>query len=375
MRIGIDIRKYFDSGIGTYIQNLLLQFRELDKENDYCLFVAPGDSDKIDFGNRFRKIINTSKKYSLNELFTLSRQANKERVDVFHAPHYTLPFGLLSKCVVTIHDIIHLRFPEYFSIPQRIYARTMLTYVCRRADAIITVSQYSMGEIVDEMKIPPDRVKVIYPGISQGFQAFQPKADQPSADGKTEREQFCKKYSIGGNYVLYVGSFKPHKNLETLLKAFAQLRQTTCEHLVLVGDTLEPYPYLQDFVKRLNLRCRLKVLGKIAFDDLIRAYNFAEALVLPSLYEGFGSPLVEAMACGTPVIASNAGAIPEIVGDAGILCSPKEQDELAYQLVRIITDQDLRTSLIQKGYERSRLFSYKQCARLTLETYHQVGPS
>jgi glycosyltransferase involved in cell wall biosynthesis len=365
MRIGIDIRKYFDTGIGTYIQNLLFCFQELDQENDYYLFVAPADSDKIELSGRFRKIINASSKYSLSELFSLSRQANKTHVDVFHSPHYTLPVGLNSKRVVTIHDIIHLRFREYFSIPQRIYARTMIAHACERADVIITDSQYSKDDIVGALRIPRDKIKVIYLGIGQGFRAL----------GKPEREMFCRKYSITGKYVLYVGNFKPHKNLDTLLKAFAQLKQTTCEYIVLVGDTFESYPHLQSLAEKLNLQSRLKVLGKLSLDDVVRAYNFAEALVLPSMYEGFGSTTVEAMACGTPVIASNASAIPEIVGDAAVLFSPKEPDELAYKLDRTINDQDLRALLIQKGYQRRKLFSYEECAALTLETYRGLCQS
>lgn len=365
MRIGLDIRKYFDLGIGTYIQNLLQRFREVDEENDYCLFVAPGDSDKIDLGERFRKIISASKKYSLSELFALSRLANRERLDVFHAPHYTLPFGLSSQRIVTIHDIIHLRFPEYLGMRQRLYARAMLASACRRADVVITDSHYSKNEIVAEMSVSAEKVKVIYLGVNERFRTIE----------KTEREHFCRKYSIVGRYILYVGNFKPHKNLETLLKAFAQVRETTCPLLVLVGDTLESYPNLEHVAGDSNLWNRLKVLGRIALDDLVRAYSFAEALVLPSLYEGFGLPPLEAMACGTPVIASNTTSIPEIVGDAAILYSPMEKDELAHQIERIVDDQEPRASMIQNGYERIKLFSWKQCAQLTLETYRQVGTS
>jgi glycosyltransferase involved in cell wall biosynthesis len=365
IHIGFDIRKYRDFGIGTYIQNLLDQFNIIS-DNGMTLFAGPEDASEIEAKysrSSWETEINTSKKYSIQELFSLSAQARSHHLDVLHCPHYTLPLGLRCKSVVTIHDLIHLRFPEYFSYSQRVYAKMMIGHACASADRIIVDSQFTQEDVEREFPKSIGKIETIHLGVSERF-GLRLTAE--------ENENFLKRFGLTTPYILYVGSAKPHKNIGVLLQAYRQSGVRSDVHLVSAGEPLSMNAEAAAYFTDGAFSRTVHELGHIANDDLASAYQNALAVVLPSRYEGFGFAVIEAMKAGVPVIGARAASIPEVMGDAGLLFDPNSPDELAGLLERVIRDEDLRRMLVAKGRERVALFSWEACAKKTMDAYQKA---
>lgn len=362
MHIGLDVRKYFDFGIGTYIQNLMLQF-DNDNSLRYTVIAEPGSIETIRHRHRAEVIGNSSGKYSLGELFSVSRQINNAKVDLFHSPHYTQPYNLKCKSVVTVHDLIHLRFPEYFSLAQRTYARLMIRHACTASDLVIVDSDFTKSELLDQFSIKPEKIRTVHLGVGGKF--FAEKDDRSV-------QQFRAKHNITKPYILYTGNAKPHKNIGVLIRAFAQMRNAKEYVLVFSGEGTANVPELIRLAEETGCRNAIIDVGRLPEDDLVNAYQDARCVVLPSLYEGFGLPVVEAMAARTPVIGARAASIPEVMGDGGLLFDPSSPDDLTDKLQRVLDDDTLRASLVAKGTERVKQFSWEVCAAQTLRLYREV---
>jgi glycosyltransferase involved in cell wall biosynthesis len=362
MRIGVDARKYFDLGIGTYLQNLAALFdRTPDITPTY--FASPEIASEIRRLHRGKVVENPSRKYSLRELVSVSRQANRENLDLFHTPHYTLPISLNAKRIVTIHDITHLRFPEYFSLLKRTYAYQMIRHACHAADAVLASSEYTRRDLVRLFPACEPKIKLVYLGVASTFTVN---------DDRASVEEFLRRNGLTQDYILYVGSLKPHKNVPVLMKAFAALRESAQLQLVLVGEEISDQPSLTALAGELGIEGRLHSLGRIADRELLTAYQGAQAVVLPSLYEGFGFTVLEAMACGTPVVASRAASIPEVVGDAGILFDPFSAEELREALEQLLHNDALRSALRAKGLRNVERFTFQHWAENTLNVYRHL---
>ncbi|MDL1892675.1 glycosyltransferase family 4 protein [Sphingobacteriales bacterium CHB3] len=362
MHIGMDVRKCFDYGIGTYIQNLLSQL----ERNDDCqltLFAEPDAVQLLRKEHRATVIANPSPKYSIQELFTVSAQANKAEVELFHSPHYTLPYNLKSKRVVTIHDTIHLCFPQYFSSLQRAYAWFMIRHACTSSDMIIVDSDFTKDELLKRFPTPPGKIRTIHLGVSEIFFSKR----EP-----LKLEQFRAKYNILKPYILYTGSLKPHKNVGLLVRAFARLKNRKDRQLIFTGENVKDVFELNCLIDDEGIRSSLIDLGRLANNELLLAYQGAQCVVLPSLHEGFGLSLVEAMATGTPVLGANATSIPEVLGGAVLLFDPFSVEDLTSALERVDSDSALRDSLIKRGKFRSQELSWEQCAKQTMEVYNHV---
>ncbi|MFZ4619229.1 MAG: glycosyltransferase family 4 protein [Bacteroidota bacterium] len=362
IRVGIDIRKYFDYGIGTYLQNLIIGLEEL-RGFDGTYFASDDIRDSVHGSIRGPIIPDNSPKYSLQELFSLSGSANRQDLDLFHAPHYTLPLRLTMPSVVTVHDIIHLRMKKYFSLPQRMYARMMIGHACRNSSAIIVVSEFTKQELINVFDVPEQKINVIYNGVHGSFS---------TAVTDFEQDAFRKKIGINGLYILYTGSVKPHKNVPVLLKAFAKLRRDFPVQLVMSGERSAMNPELQHQIDHLQLQDSIVETGRITESELRAAYQSAEAVVLPSVYEGFGLSMVEAMASGTPAVGARTSSITEIVGDAGLLFDPHDDEELVLLLRSVMSDGILRSELCTKGKKRAEQFSWKDCAERTMNVYQRI---
>jgi glycosyltransferase involved in cell wall biosynthesis len=363
--IGIDVRKYRDFGIGTYIQNLLEQYSKKPC-GPTTLLAAPNDARTLAAryaSEGWTTAINASPKYSIQELFSLSRQARLNQLDVLHCPHYTLPVGLGCRSVVTIHDLIQIRFPEYFSLAQRAYARLMIGHACAHADRIIVDSAFTQQDIETEFPSSHGKIETIHLGVSEHFGVKRT---------DVENAQFLKKFGLTQPYILYVGSTKPHKNIGVLLEGYKQSDVFDDVRLVTAGESLalnaEAALYLNDS----KVRSRITELGRIDDNELASAYQNAAAVVLPSRYEGFGFSIVEAMRAGVPVIGARAASIPEVMGGAGLLFDPDAPEELASLMTKVITDDTLHASLRAGGSERVKAFSWKSCAEKTMNAYHTV---
>jgi glycosyltransferase involved in cell wall biosynthesis len=367
MRIGIDARKLHDYGIGTYVRNLVGQLARQDGESTYVVICRRADAPFIrSLGPRFEPLIERAENYSLLEQVSVPFGLRRTHVDLFHAPHYVV--SPLTRCptVVTIHDCIHLRFPQY--LPNRaaaVYARTMMTMAARRAHRILTVSQASKEDILRYLKVPASKIEVIYNALDERL------ATAPSPDEITRVRE---RLQLTSPFILYAGNIKPHKNVDRLIEAFSILRKRRGGDLklLIIGDEISKYPNLRRLVHRFQLHKYVRFHGFVSDETLAVLYRLATAFVFPSLYEGFGLPPLEAMAAGTPVITSNVSSLPEVVGDAALLIDPMNAGAIADAMTRVLSDQALRSDLVRRGCERVKTFSWERSVRRTREVYAEV---
>jgi glycosyltransferase involved in cell wall biosynthesis len=367
VRIAIDARKLRDYGIGTYIRNLVRHLARIDTTTDYVLIVQPADIEiGAELGPNFRAVPDWSKSYSIREQFTIPLDLRREGVDLFHAPHYVLPPLTPCKSIVTIHDCIHLRFPQY--LPNRlgyVYARSSLWVATHRATRVLTVSETSKRDILRYFRVPESKIDVIYNAI-----------DERLGGAPTDEEvaQVRERYQLNEPFVLYAGNIKPHKNLERLIEAFHTLRRGGLEHvkLLIIGDEVSKYATLRRAVHRYKLHKHVRFFGFVPDKTLASLYRLASVFVFPSLYEGFGFPPLEAMAAGTPVITSNVSSLPEVVGDAALLIDPYAPDEIAHAMRRVLTEPGLSEDLRVRGLARVKEFSWDRSIRRVREIYGEV---
>ena len=368
MRIGIDARKLHDFGIGTYIRNLLRELARLDQQTDFVLLCRPDDADGIRaLGENFRPVVARAGNYSVTEQLTIPLLLRRERVSLFHAPHYVLPPLVHCRSVVTIHDCIHLMFPQY--LPNRMafgYARASIAMAARRATRVMTVSESSKKDIMRFFGTDPSKIDVIYNAYDERF------GIEPNADAV---ERVRERYQLHDQFVLYAGNVKPHKNLERLIEAFHIVRDRGLDHLklVLIGDDISKYASLRRAVHRHQLHKYVRFLGYLHEDTLAVMYRLASVFVFPSLYEGFGLPPLEAMVSGTPVVTSNVSSLPEVAGDAAVLVDPYDPEAIADGIHRVLTNDQLRQELRQKGLARARQFSWEASVRRVREIYGEVA--
>jgi glycosyltransferase involved in cell wall biosynthesis len=367
VRIAIDARKLRDYGIGTYVRNLLRYLSRQDQTTEYVLLCREQDSDiAAELGENFRLVAEPAPPYSIREQIAVPVDLRREGVDLFHAPHYVLPPLTPCRSVVTIHDCIHLRFPQY--LPNRIsyaYARGSLWYATHRSSRVLTVSEASKRDILRYFRVPESKISVIYNAIDERF-------GEPPDEEEVGRVR--ERYQLSDPFVLYAGNIKPHKNLERLIEAFHMLRRDGLDHvkLLIIGDEISKYATLRRAVHRLKLHKHVRFFGFVADRTLAVLYRLAGVFVFPSLYEGFGLPPLEAMASGTPVITSNVSSLPEVVGDAALLIDPYEPDAIAHAMRRVLTEPALRDDLRARGFARAREFSWDRSVARVREIYHQV---
>jgi glycosyltransferase involved in cell wall biosynthesis len=303
----------------------------------------------------------------VSEQFHIPLVLMREQPDVFHAPHYVLPVAVRSRSVVTIHDCIHLMFPQY--LPNRAayaYARGAMWSAARKSDRILTVSEASKRDILHFFNVPPEKIVVIYNGIDERFWI------QPSVE---EIARVRERFQLDHGFVLYAGTIKPHKNLVRLIEAFAALRKGEFEELklLIIGDEISKLPALRRAVHSHKLHKHVRFLGFLPDETLAALYRLAAVFVFPSLYEGFGLPPLEAMASGTPVVTSNVSSLPEVAGDAAILVDPYDVSSIVDGVRRVLTEPSLADELRRKGLTRARDFSWERSVARTHDIYRLVG--
>lgn len=364
IKIGIDVRKINDFGIGTYIQNLVKYLLQLDKQNQYFLFFNHRDIENYSYPKeRVVKLIDNSPKYSLREHFSLSHQAKKYDLQLFHEPHYTLPYFLKCKKVVSIHDLIHLKFPQHLSGKKAyLYAKFMIGQAVKKADKILAGSQNTKNDIMENFKTNGGKIEIVYYGVDEIFK---------SVKDQNLLENFRNKYKLPGKYILYSGSLRKHKNLENALKAYARLKDKNYD-LVLAGVGLQNQKVLEPLLKELKITEKVKIIPFIDYAQLVLLYNSAAVLFFPTLYEGFGLPILEAMACGIPVVSSNNSSIAEVTGAAAILVDPLSINEMSNSLDKVLGETSLRQRLASLGLERAKMFTWEKTAEKTLNIYQEL---
>lgn len=368
--IAVDARKIADFGIGTYLRGLIGALARLDRAGRYLLLAGPEGPETLPHlpGN-FRWLEERAPGYSLRELFTVSRALRRERVELLHAPHYVTPLAPPCPVVVTVHDLVHLRFPEHRSRLELVYARAMIGRAVRLSARVIAVSRATADELEAAFPRAAGKLDVVLNGIDDRFRRPPPEA---------ETRATLAAHGLAPGYLLFVGNPKPHKNLERLLEACRRLleRRPDAPPLVLVGEREGAGSPLPGWIARAGLGSHVRRLGHLPDDALPALYRGAAMLLQPSLWEGFGLPVAEAMAAGTPVVASRRGALPEIAGDAALLVDPEDVEALAAAISTLLDDPERRAELGRRGSERAAGLHWEETARRTLEVYRRaLGPA
>ncbi len=368
-RIGIDARKLTDFGIGSYVRNLVeaIARRPESAGYDFRLYVRAEDLGALPaLTDNFSVVQEDSPGYSVAELTAFAWRLLREKLDLFHATHYVIPPLARARAVVTIHDIIHVLYPQF--LPNRaalLYARVMIRRALKRADRILTVSYNTKRDLVDYFGLAPARVEVVYNGVSAKFRPDIPRA---------ERDRVAAKYGVPRPYLLFLGGEKPHKNVRNVLRAFAQARRERAlpHGLVLAGPMPKNRSRVEAVISALELDSRVFRPGIVPEEDLPGLFAGAEAFLYPTLYEGFGLPVVEAMASGVPVLTSSTSALQEIAGGYALLVDPMDVDSIARGIIVLATDPGRRSELVELGKRRARDFSWDRAAEQTLQIYAEA---
>lgn len=384
MRVGIDARFWSEQGHGRYIRNLISELAKIDQDNQYVIFLRKDDFEKFQIPNsRFQKRLAEVRWYTLKEQTMLLAIFLKENLDLLHVPHFNIPVLYPKPIVITIHDLTITYYPTIraTTLPypvwkfKRIMYHVVLRTALMRAKKIIAVSNFTKNEIRKYYpQIPDEKIVVTHEAVEQ---AFIEKADQYKTDSGQARMtmgKIKKTYDIKKQYLIYVGNVHPHKNIERLIRVFHKLQKDLSGNvqLVLVGKD----DYFMDRLKHetCNMKQETNIIwtGFVPEADLPRLIKGAAAFVFPSLMEGFGIPPLEAMAVGTPTIVSNTTSLPEVCGDASEYFDPASEDDMYAKIKSVLEDADLRLSLVQKGYERVKQFSWNRMAQQTQDLYVQL---
>lgn len=356
------------TGVGYYTEHLLQHLaREVEATGDELIVVSnrPIDTQaplpphvRVHQGHRFPVRIGWMQMRAARALEAI-------KADVAHFTNGMIPFAAPVSTVVTIHDLSLKLYPECHPIRRRLLNRPLMQVAMRQASAIVTVSNSTRRDLLRLHGVPADRVSVVHEAASP---AFRPVRD------RAQLHLVRAKYALPERFVLYVGTIEPRKNLGRLMAAMAQARAAGIpHHLVCVG----PYGWssrdLSGLIDRLGLTPYVHFTGYVPFEDLPVLYNLGELFVFPSLYEGFGLPVVEAMACGTPVITANSSSLVEIAGDAAVTIDPSSTDALADAILGLAMDEEHRRDLSARGLSRSRAFSWTQTAKEMLAVYQRAA--
>lgn len=288
----------------------------------------------------------------------LSWEVARRSPDLLFVPAHVLPLVRPRRTVVTIHDLGYLFFPHAHTPRRRLELHLSTAWNVRKATRVIAVSQATKDDLVRRYGVPAGRVRVVHHGVTSRFRP-------------TDAPAVLARYGLPQRYLLYLGTLQPRKNIERLLQAYARL-SPGAPPLVLAGARGWYFERIARAVDELELRERLFFPGYVADEDVPAILSAATALVYPSLYEGFGLPALEAMACGTPVITARSSSLPEVVGEAGLLVDPLNVEELSESMERLLADASLREELRRQGLERARSFTWERCARETMAVLEEA---
>lgn len=380
MTIGIDARMFGagQTGIGIYIENLIADFAKSGGEFNFVVFINRGNGalenlKKSASGRNFKIVLTDSHWYSFKEQSVFPFQIMNQKIDLMHFPHFNVPLLYFGKFIVTIHDLTPKFFPGHKagkSVLRRLAFEAVFRNALRRSEKIIAVSNYTKGEILKFYKVPPEKIIVVKEG--NPFQNLSERG-RPEISEKI-RENFKKKYGISKPFIFYTGVWRNHKNLVGLIRAFKILiGERGFDPQLVIGGKEDPhYPEVRQTWEELNLSERIVLPGFISSAELPIFYESAALAVVPSFVEGFGFTGLEAMACGTPVAASAAGSLPEIFGEGAIYFDPKNPADMAAAMARILSDDRLRESLAEKGFEQIKKYDWKKTAEETLRIYRSI---
>jgi glycosyltransferase involved in cell wall biosynthesis len=354
--ISIDVRMFSNSGIGTYIKHLVPEIIAAQPNQSFALVGYPEEIALLPNTQQPRVTVipATSEIYSIQEQLELPRLIPKE-TKLFWSPHYNIPVFYRGRLLVTVHDVFHLAMPQYVGgWHKRFYAKVLFSRLRQQADHILTVSEFSKQELLKFTPRGSQPITVTHLGVDESW--FHHSSEPPLYERP---------------YIIFVGNVKPNKNIRGLLEAFSLIYNDVPHDLVIVGKREGFVTGDETVAKQAEVLGQRVVFTGYVSDEYLRRYVAgATALVLPSLYEGFGLPPLEAMACGCPVIVSNVTSLPEVCGDAALYVDPNNPQNIADTMQRLLRDETLQQQLRQRGLEHIKQFTWEKCAQETLSVVH-----
>jgi len=377
VRVAIDIRRMTEFGVGTYMRNVVRTLARLDRESKYFLIGSPAKVAECGpLPANFHSVALDGDDNTVKGNLSFRAIVRRLECDVAHIPHlFWIPRGLPCPYVVTVHDLLEHMYAAHDASALRRSLHLHLTRrVLSRAARVLAVSQFTKNEIERIFHIPDNKIEVVYNAIDERF------LHGHATDA--DRQMIAERYQVNHPFILYAGAIRPHKNVVRIIEAFSALKSELEKEgqfpglkLIVIGDDLSSHPRLRRTVVRSGVQNDVRFLGFVPIDVLRIFYDVAKVFVFPSLYEGFGLPPLEAMAHGTPVVASNGSSIPEVTGSAALLVNPENVFEIERSLQRALLDASLRTRLKQRGYEQAQRFSWTSSVGRILEIYRQVAGS
>lgn len=379
--IGIDARFYgpIGKGLGRYTQEIVDGLLKVDQKNKYVIFLRQENFFDFKTDNpRVKKVLAPVQWYSLFEQLAMPYFIWREKIDLMHFPHFNVPVFCPTKFVVTIHDLILVRYPTARATTlgpityriKNIGYRLVIWLAAKRAKCIITVSNFTKQDIIDLFKVRPEKILVTYEGVSKNF--------EKNINQAQDDKKILLGYNIHKPYLLYVGNVYPHKNLEGLFKVFAKIIEKNNNlQLVLVGKEDYFYQRLKKIASKLKIfepdKTDSVIFTEYVPDNILRIlYEQATLYVFPSFYEGFGLPPLEAMLNNLPVVSSNQASMPEILGNAALYFNPRDEVDMQDKIEKAIKNKELRMDLAKKGQEIIKMYNWSECIDKTLNKYNEI---
>lgn len=370
MRIGIDGRSaiwYKGTGIGTYACQLIKALSIIDMKNNYLIFMPNDSKQLLHLKSNFEFAdIYHEKKTCFWDDINIPNILKDKKMDLYHVPQNGVGLSNNKNCasVITLHDVIPCRMPETVSEEYLKIFSENIPEIIKMCSGIITVSNFSKMDIIKEFNYPEEKIKVTHLAAESRYRPL---------DKILSKYFISKKYFIKDKYILYVGGLGPRKNISGLIEAFSIIKPKHKIKLVIAGTKGKSYDKLKKLSWKLNIENDVIFPGFIPSDDLPFLYNASDLFVYPSFYEGFGLPPVEAMACGIPVVSSNAASLPEIMGTGGILVNPRDTLELSKAMDTVLSDNELAKTMCLNGINRSSDFNWESTAKKTIEFYSKIS--
>jgi glycosyltransferase involved in cell wall biosynthesis len=382
MKIGVMLRAIDEEqGIGIYTQNLMDHLLPLDKKNEYVLFYQ-----NPKFLGRYARYEHVREKLLETRLsppiggtppslylsahkviwdqVKIPIEAKREGVDLIFNPKFSVPLSMKCRTIMVLHGSEWFVYPKNYKLLDRIYVRIMMPLYCKKASFLISNSDLSKRDFVNIVGVSEDKIKTIYFGVDPRFRHI---------DDDIFLKKAREKYQLPEKFILFVGKIYPGKNFGNLIRAFSKIHTSLPQKIVVAGHPRHNYQKEYASIEKLGLQEKILFSGWVPHEDLVAFYNLADLFILPSFYDSFGIPVLEAMACGCPVIASKTGALPEIAGGAALLIDPHNPDEIAGAIRKVLIEDELRKELIEKGMSRAKAFSWEKCARETLTVFESLN--
>ncbi len=366
MKIGVDARivHYSRGGIRSYVVHLLDALASIDDRTDYRVLRSRKDEVLASSGSNFRLVSCWTPSHHRFERWLLGTEVGRLNLDLLHSPDFIPPAFGYDRSVITVHDLSFLHYPRFLDADSRRYYNQQIEWAVGRADHILADSHATSLDLVSLLGVPQEKITVVHLAADPSFRPVRAE----------EARRTVNQYGLEPGFLLFVGTLEPRKNIPGLLNAFRLLldRKTTAEPLVLVGGKGWLYEEIFECVEALDLTEQVRFLHEVPDAALPALYTAAGVLAMPSFYEGFGLPALEAMSCGTPVVVGDRASLPEVVGEAGLLVDPDDPEAIAAGVDRILTEETLRSRLRESGLERASSFSWKRVAEETSQVYREV---